>query len=89
MSSPTISLRLPKETLERLDRATAHARRSRSFLMQEALNRYLQEIELQAPPPSKTRPLTKLMALEGAGYREGAWRSSDEVIEHVRRLRER
>ncbi len=86
MSSPTNSLRLPKQTLERLDRATARMRRSRSFLMQEALDRYLTEIE--RAEASRTKPLATLMSLKSAGVREGAWSSSEDVIEHIRRLRD-
>ena len=85
MSSPTISLRLPKQTLDRLDRATARARRSRSFLMQEALDRYLDDVERKEAPLST--PLARLMELKGAGAQANGWSSDEHVIEHVRSLR--
>jgi metal-responsive CopG/Arc/MetJ family transcriptional regulator len=45
VESTTISLRLPKALLERLDEAVKATQRSRSFLMRKALDRYLAEIQ--------------------------------------------
>lgn len=42
--SQTISLHLPRETSERLERAAKAARRSRSFPIKEALDKHLEAI---------------------------------------------
>jgi predicted DNA-binding protein len=86
-SSPTISLRLPHKARERLDRATVTTRRSRSFLMQRALEMHLDEIEREeAVEP--VRRLTTVLALGGAGATVTARRGAAEIDEHVRWLRD-
>ena len=45
IESTTISLRLPKALLEKLDEAVRVTQRSRSFLMRKALDRYLADIQ--------------------------------------------
>jgi predicted DNA-binding protein len=86
-ASSTISLRLPKAERERLDRATQNTRRSRSFLMQRALERHLDEIEREeftAP----VRRLSVVLALGGAGTSAGAPRGSEDIDAHIRWIRE-
>ncbi len=87
VSSPTISLRLPHKARERLDRATVTTRRSRSFLMQRALEKHLDEIEREELV-EPVRRLTTVLALEGAGAATNARRSIAEIDEHIRWLRD-
>jgi predicted DNA-binding protein len=82
--SPTISLRLPQEARARLDRATLKTRRSRSFLMQRALERHLDEIEREeAQEP--VRRLSVTLALGGAAANNE--RTKSEIDAHIRWLR--
>lgn len=86
--TPTISIRLPEAARRSLDRATKLTRRSRSFLMQEALERHLAEIVgEQARPAAKSR-LTALLSLGGAGARSSATRSARDIDAHIRWLRD-
>jgi predicted DNA-binding protein len=87
-SSPTISLRLPRESRERLDRATAKTRRSRSFLMQRALERHLDEIEREETPAPVRRRQSTVLALAGAGVPQSGPRSPEEIDRHIRWLRD-
>jgi predicted DNA-binding protein len=87
-SSPTMSLRLPQTARERLDRATAKTRRSRSFLMMRALERHLDEIEREEAQPHARRALSTLLALGGAGAPKAGPRSAKEIDAHIRWLRE-
>jgi predicted transcriptional regulator len=86
VSSPTISLRLPDATKLRLDRASKLTRRSRSFLMQEALERHLKDI-VDEQTQTKRDGLKRIMALAGAGASVSTFKSAKEVDEHVRWLR--
>jgi metal-responsive CopG/Arc/MetJ family transcriptional regulator len=88
VSSPTISLRLPKEVRERLDHATVRTRRSRSFLMQEALHRHLADIERDQTLISPKRRLATLLSIGGAGKRDHAPRTDKDVNDHIRWLRD-
>ncbi len=84
--SPTISIRLPKAARESLDKATKLTRRSRSFLMQEALERHLDTIVREETGGG--RRLTHLLSLAGAGKCAPAPRAADEIDEHIRWLRD-
>jgi uncharacterized protein (DUF1778 family) len=86
-ASPTFSLRLPKEARERLDRATQRTRRSRSFLVVEALDRYLDEIEREQRVERSPARFSRLMALEGVGRRADGPRTSEDIDAHIRWLR--
>jgi predicted DNA-binding protein len=86
--SPIISLRLPKEARERLDRAAAKMRRSRSFLMQRALERHLDEIEREEAQPPARRRLSTILELGGAGVPASGPRSAEEIDAHLRWLRD-
>ena len=86
--SPTISIRLPKAARVSLDKASKLTRRSRSFLMQEALERHLAEIVgEQAQGTAKTN-LANVLAMAGAGKNNLKPRSAKDVDEHVRWLRD-
>ena len=83
-SAPIVSLRLPDATKGQLDRAAKLTRRSRSFLMKEALDAYLPTV-LDADAPAKSR-LARLLAFEGAGA-AGGGRTADEIDAEVRDFR--
>ncbi len=86
--SPTISLRLPQEARARLDRATVKTRRSRSFLMQRALEKHLDEIEREETQGASRRSLATTLTLGGAGIPVNGPRSADEINAHLRWLRD-
>jgi hypothetical protein len=86
-SSPTISIRLPEAARLSLDNATKLTRRSRSFLMKEALERHLADIvQEQTGGGSKSRATT-LLNFAGAGAKLGMTRSREEIDAHIRWLR--
>ncbi|HEY8579842.1 MAG TPA: ribbon-helix-helix domain-containing protein [Beijerinckiaceae bacterium] len=85
-ASTPVSLRLSAATRDKLDKAAAITRRSRSFLMQEALERHLDEI-VRADARGGGRSLQTLLSLGGAGHRAAAPRTEDEVRAYTRRLR--
>ena len=83
--SPTISIRLPDATRRSLDKAAKLTRRSRSFLMREALDRHLAEIigeQTQSPN------LSGLLKLSGAGAGKSSSRPAEEIDQHIKWLRE-
>jgi predicted DNA-binding protein len=86
-ASPTISLRLPQEARDRLDRATIKTRRSRSFLMQRALEKHLDDIEREETAAPMKR-LSVVLGLAGAGASPSAQRSTEEIDAHIRWLRD-
>jgi predicted transcriptional regulator len=85
--SPTISIRLPDADRKRLDKAVTQTRRSRSYLMKEALDRHLAEIVREETSDSPKQRLSKLLSLEGQGMRPGRERSAEEIDRHIRWLR--
>ncbi len=87
-TSPTISIRLPESSRKRLDRAAKATRRSRSFLMKEALDRYLTEI-VENEQKAAARPLERLLGFARAGAGSATPRSAEEVDRHIRWLRDR
>jgi RHH-type transcriptional regulator, rel operon repressor / antitoxin RelB len=85
--SPTISLRLPKASLKSLDKAAKATRRSRSYLMREALDRYLVDITQKEAAPA-VKPLSRLMAMRGIAEKLGQKpRTKEEIDAHIRWLR--
>jgi RHH-type transcriptional regulator, rel operon repressor / antitoxin RelB len=85
--SPTISLRLPKASLKSLDKAAKATRRSRSYLMREALDRYLVDITQKEAAPV-VKPLSRLMAMRGIAEKLGQKpRTKEEIDAHIRWLR--
>jgi len=86
--TPTISIRLPEAARRSLDRATKLTRRSRSFLMQEALERHLAEIVGEQARPAAKGRLKTLLSLGGAGAHSLAPRTASEVDAHIRWLRD-
>ncbi len=86
--TPPISLRLPGDLLEALDRTAAATRRSRSFLMQEALTRYLDDLAREKMEAAGPGRLADLLTLAGAGRRGPRPRGAEEVNSHIRWLRD-
>ena len=83
---PPVSLRLPQATRDKLDKAAAATRRSRSFLMQEALERHLDDL-VREEAQGRPRRLDTLLSLGGAGQREGAPRSAEDIQAYTNWLR--
>jgi RHH-type transcriptional regulator, rel operon repressor / antitoxin RelB len=86
-SAPTISIRLPEASRKSLDKAAKVTRRSRSFLMKEALDRYLNEI-VREESARKAKPLSNLLSMAGAGADFAQRRTGEEINAHVRWLRD-
>ncbi len=86
--APTISIRLPDDSRARLDAATRLTNRSRSYLMKEALDRYLVDVVRQEEQITNTIAKSGLLALEGKGARVGKTRSREEIDSHIRWLRD-
>ena len=83
---PPVSLRLPKATRDKLDKAARATRRSRSFLMQEALERHLDEI-VREDATARPKRFDVLLSLGGAGQRENAPRSAEDIQAYTNWLR--
>ena len=86
--TPPISIRLPEAARRSLDRAAKLTRRSRSFLMQEALERHLAEIVGEQAKPVARGRLTTLLSLGGAGAHSPTPRPARDVDAHIRWLRD-
>jgi len=79
-SDATISMRVPSEVKERLEKAALRTHRSRSYITIAALKKYLPEIEqeeLQSVPKSK---LEIALSFKGAGQRAG---SNPKTVEEI------
>lgn len=82
---PTLSIRIPDDISSRLDRAAKSTHRSRSFIVKEALNKYLSEI-VQDQGGGQTR-LEKLRALKGAGARQYGALSAEQIEADIHEFR--
>jgi predicted DNA-binding protein len=78
MTAATLSLRLPPEIRKRLDHATEMTRRSRSQIVQIALERHLDDIAADAP----------VARTASRGARSGQRRTTEEIDAHIRWLRD-
>jgi RHH-type transcriptional regulator, rel operon repressor / antitoxin RelB len=87
-TAPTISIRLPEAQRQQLDRAAKQTRRSRSFLMQEALERHLADIVKEETVETRKRNLATLLSFAGAGAKGRKPRTAAEVDTHIRWLRD-
>lgn len=85
--SATISLRLSAETKERLARAATLTRRSRSFLVKEALDKYLDAILSEDQAAGRAGRLARLLAFKGAGARIAGGRTTADIDAQVRAFR--
>jgi predicted DNA-binding protein len=86
-SDATISVRLPQETRDALDRAAKNTHRSRAFLIKEALDKHLSTLESGAVAEQSHRRLGLLKELTSAGDRVGRSRSGAEIDAMIRFIR--
>jgi predicted transcriptional regulator len=86
-SSPTLSLRLPNETRERLDRVAERSRRSRSYIIQRALELHLDDVAREEAPFRQAGFYSSLLKFAGAGARLNGGRSKEEIDADIRWLR--
>jgi RHH-type rel operon transcriptional repressor/antitoxin RelB len=86
-STSTLSLRLTKEARERLDKAAARSRRSRAYIVQEALERHLDEIEREETPAPKKSRFAAILSLAGAGAALNGPRTKEDIDNDIRWLR--
>ena len=86
--SPTISIRLAEAARRNLDNATKLTRRSRSFLMKEALDRHLADIVREQTSGVSKSPAATLLSFAGAGAKLGVMRTKQEIDAHIRWLRD-
>lgn len=86
-ATPSLSVRLPEGVRERLDIAAQRTNRSRSFLVQEALTRHLNDIVTEQSGGTAQSRLDKLRALKGAGARMYGPRSAEEIDAQIREFR--
>jgi RHH-type transcriptional regulator, rel operon repressor / antitoxin RelB len=87
-STATISLRLPDATRGSLDKAAKITRRSRSFLMKEALERHLSEIMQEHKGAESNSRLSRILALGGAGVRHVGKQSAADINKRIRAFRD-
>jgi predicted DNA-binding protein len=85
-SDTTISIRLPKETRKALDEAAKVTRRSRAFLVKEALDHHLKRIMSQHNVEDRRRRFQLLYELQGAGAQDGG-RSAEDIDAMIRYIR--
>lgn len=86
-SDTTISIRLPKETRKALDEAAKATRRSRAFLMKEALERHLEAIKREQSPADRKAAFQRLLALKGTGIGPEGYRTAEEIDALIREIR--
>jgi uncharacterized protein (DUF1778 family) len=86
--SPTTTIRVRADLREPLERAVKLTRRSRSFIIMEALERHLEDIVREQSPEPPKRRLTRLLAIAGNGTSSDHVRNGDEIIDHIRWLRD-
>lgn len=83
----TLSIRIPQKSRAALDQAAKATRRSRSFLVNEALDRHLTAIVAeQLPQPAKSK-LALMMELKGAGAKFGPLRPAADIDAAIRAMR--
>ncbi len=84
----TLSIRLPAATRKALDAAARKLRRSRGFIVKEAIDRHLDRLVSEASRDARRETLDRILALKGAGVRKGDRGISDEeVISRSREIR--
>jgi metal-responsive CopG/Arc/MetJ family transcriptional regulator len=88
VSSATISLRLSAAAREKLDKASIKTRRSRSYLIQRALERHLDEIASEEQEPQPASRFGTILGLAGAASARNGPRTSDDIDRHIQWLRD-
>lgn len=86
MASTTLSLRIPVEMRERLDRATVATRRSRNQIVRMALEQHLDRIA-GGNRPSTAEAVRRIRSFAGAGAPASGARSAAEIDAEMRWLR--
>ena len=86
-STPTISLRLPQEAREKLDHLAGRLRRSRSYVMQRALELQYEAIVREEEPKAPGR-YAKLLSMQGGAIGSDGPRTKQEIDDYIRWLRD-
>jgi predicted transcriptional regulator len=87
--SSTITVRLSESIRRRLDVAAARQRRSRSFLIKEAIEQHLASLEHTAESAAQSPPtLSNFLAMRGAAHGLSLPRTKEEIDAHIRWLRD-
>ena len=86
-NSASISLRLSATARERLDKAAVKTRRSRSYLIQAALERHLDEIVTEEQVQAPKARFSTLLSLAGAAAARNGPRSREDIDRDIRWLR--
>lgn len=86
-TTPSLSVRLSPEVRERLERAASRMKRSRSFLVQEALMRHLDDVETVEKVAVRSSRLEKLRSLKGAGALIYGPLSAEQIDADIREFR--
>lgn len=87
MNDSTISVRLPGETRKALDEAAKITRRSRAFLIKEALDKHLYGILRQQTAAERRSAFQRLYALQGAGKGPEGYRTAEDIDAMIREIR--
>lgn len=86
--APTISLRLPQDVREKLDRLAERLHRSRSYVMQRALELHYEDIARESGPPKRQGRYANLLTMEGAAIGSDGPRTKQEIDDYIRWLRD-
>lgn len=87
MTTHSLSVRLPEAMRERLEVAAQQTKRSRSFLVQEALTRHLSDIVAEQSRSGAKSRLERLRAIKGTGARLYGPRTEEDIEAQVREFR--
>ncbi|MEQ1931226.1 MAG: ribbon-helix-helix domain-containing protein [Parvularculaceae bacterium] len=82
-----ISVRLPEETRNALDKAATKTQRSRAFIIKEALDRHLISILEEETVNAPRRSYERLRALRGVGVGSEGGRTAAEIAATIREIR--
>lgn len=85
--SSTISLRLPDKTRQRLDDLAIRSRRSRSYIIQRALELHLNDVVAEEIASEGAGRYSKLRSMAGAGSKLHGGRSREEIDSFIDWLR--
>jgi uncharacterized protein (DUF1778 family) len=86
-SDATISIRLPAGTRKALDAAAKATKRSRAFLIKEALDHHLAAIGAEHKRGDMERRLRLVRNLKGIGAKTGKLRSASDIDASIRSMR--
>jgi RHH-type rel operon transcriptional repressor/antitoxin RelB len=85
--STSLTLRLPVKTRKSLDKAAKITRRSRSFLMKEALDRHLPAIVGEETRKEDQNPMARILAMAGIGRQYVGEQNDEDIIARIREFR--